>query len=435
MSETPKKKVPKAKRPFFGRMLDKVPVIGGARRVTGWFRRHKGIVYLGLAVAVIFIVRPFLTILAELFKILRPLVQVLFDNPVGRLVFYNLLAIVLLYWVWRKARAGILRALGLRAMRHFLDGMHRMILGKWGAAISCFEKVYRISRWIRLEDAVPEHPDIAVDAQLKIAACELELGRPNEAKAWLLRIRPTEILTPHVRRAWAELRALSYESSDELETETVLKELEKTREGDRRNRRVLAALRDRLEATGDLKRTRTVARELVAASSGTDREAAERDLALLEFRLAHQALGAGDAKGLRRALKGQAGDVRSALLLGDLAAEEDDVRGALKAWSRAVSLPVFDRIARLLEEGKLSGDKERKLLMDQFPYAGTMLVLAEHYRKRGEFRKARSALEKVAETTGENFTLLHLYASCLSAEGDSERAAELYRRALSLSFQ
>ena len=73
--------------------------------------------------------------------------------------------------------------------------------------------------------------------------------------------------------------------------------------------------------------------------------------------------------------------------------------------------------------------------MDQFPYAGTLLVLAEYYRQRGEFRKARSALEKVAETTGENFTLLHLYASCLSGEGDSERAAELYRRALSLSFQ
>jgi tetratricopeptide (TPR) repeat protein len=425
----------KEKRSLLGRALDRVPVLGGARRVRGWFRRRKGLVYLALAVVVIFIVRPVLTILAEFLKFLRPLVQILFDNPVGRLVFYNLLAIVLLYWVWRKARAGILRAFGLRAMRHFLDGMHRMILGKWNAAMPCFEKVYRISRWIRLEDVVPEHPDIAVDAQLKIAACLLETGRPNEAKAWLLRIRPSEIVTPHVRRAWAELRALSYESSDELETETVLNELEKTREGDRRNRRVLAALRDRLEATGDLERTRTVARELVTASSGTDRESAERDLALIEFRLAHKALGAGDAKGLKRALKAQPGDVRSALLLGDLAVENDDVRGALKAWSRAVSLPVFDRIAALLEQGKLSGDKERKLLLDQFPYAGTLLVLAEYYRKRGEYRKARSALEKVAETTGENFTLLHLYASCLSGEGDSDRAAELYRRALSLSFQ
>ena len=110
------------------------------------------------------------------------------------------------------------------------------------------------------------------------------------------------------------------------------------------------------------------------------------------------------------------------------------MRGALKAWSRAVSLPVFERIARLLETGKLAGDREMELLLAHFPCAGTLLTLAEHHHKRGEFRKARNALDKVMESTGENIMVLRLYAACLEGEGFTDQAAELYRRALSLSF-
>ena len=135
-----------------------------------------------------------------------------------------------------------------------------------------------------------------------------------------------------------------------------------------------------------------------------------------------------------KSLKARSGDVRSALMLGDLTAEDNNVTGALKAWSRAVSLPVFDRIAGLLDSGKLSGDKEREFLLKHFPYAGTMIVLAEHQRKRGEFKKARAAIEKVIDAGGADFTVLRLYAACLEGEGDTEQAAELYRRALSMSL-
>jgi cytochrome c-type biogenesis protein CcmH/NrfG len=134
---------------------------------------------------------------------------------------------------------------------------------------------------------------------------------------------------------------------------------------------------------------------------------------------------------MKRALKATSKDPRSALLLGDLALEAGDVAGALKAWSQAVSLPVFERIEKLLDEGKLAGDKEKDLLLRNFPYAGTLLVLAEHHRKRGEFRKARAALDKVLATAGESLTVLRLYAACLEGEGDASAAAELYRRALS----
>ncbi|MHC4550679.1 MAG: tetratricopeptide repeat protein [Planctomycetota bacterium] len=422
------------KPPLSERVLNRIPIFGRMRRLRGWVRRHKGWVYLGIAVVVIFIVRPALMIVAALVSALRPVLTAIFDNPVGRFVFYNVLAILLLYWVWRKVRAGVLRVLGLRCMRAFLDGMTLMIHSRWQAALRQFEKVVWWGRWINLEDAVPEHRDIRADARIKIATCHLRLGRFNEAKSWLLRVREKEMLTDHVRRNHAELRALAYDSSDELEQETIVKELERTQSRDRSNRRVLAALRDRAEATGDLERTRSVGRLLVAASEGREKEEAERDLALVEFRLAHQALGEGDRKRMRRALKATAGDTRSALMLGDLALEEGDVRGALKAWSRAVSLPVFDRLARLLESGRLAGDREKDLLLRHFPYAGTLLVLAEHYRKRREYRKARAALEKVLASAGENITVLRLYASCLEGEGDTARAAELYRRALSASF-
>ena len=74
--------------------------------------------------------------------------------------------------------------------------------------------------------------------------------------------------------------------------------------------------------------------------------------------------------------------------------ELGDVRGALKAWSRAVSLPVFDRLEKLLGEGRLPTEKDRRMLLDYFPYSGTMLVLARYYERAGDARKARSAVEK-----------------------------------------
>jgi thioredoxin-like negative regulator of GroEL len=386
------------------RLLDKLPVFGTVRRARGWMRRNRLWIYLGLIVLLIYIVRPVLIMLAGLFDILKGPIRALLDNPVGSFIFYNLLAILLLYLVWRRVRSWVYRMFGLRAMRAFLDGMNAMILSNWGGAIPHFQKVYRIARWIRLEDAVPEHRDIAVDTSLKIAACNLRLGNANEAKSWLLRVRDKDILTDHVRRNHAELRALADDINDEL------------------------------EAGGDLARTHTVAKKLVATTEGPDREEAESHLALLEFRLAHKAVGEGNQREMRRALKARAGDVRAALLLGDQALKEGDLRGALKAWSRAVSLPVFDRIADLLESGKLKGDKERDMLLQFFPYAGTMIVLAEHQRRKGDFASARRAIEKVLETGAEDLTVLRLYAACLQGEGDSARAAELYRRALSSLF-
>jgi len=77
---------------------------------------------------------------------------------------------------------------------------------------------------------------------------------------------------------------------------------------------------------------------------------------LLEYRLAHKAVGDGRGKGAKplKALKARTTDPRSAVLLGDVALDSGDLRGAFKAWSRAVSLPVFDRIEKLLQEGRLA---------------------------------------------------------------------------------
>ena len=422
------------KEPFRNRVIDRLPFFGRVRRMKGWARRNRFWIYVALAILVIIIVRPLLSIIATVIAPLAPIIRAMVDNPVGRFVFYNVLAILLIWWIWRRVRERVVRVVGLRCMRAFLDGLNLMILDRWDAAIPQFSKVVRWSRWVRLEDAVPEHRDIAADARIKIATCHLRCNRPNEAKAWLLRVREGDMLTEHVRRNHAELRALAYDLNDEIEQETVLKELEKTHSRDKSNRRVLLAIRRSAESLGDLERARAVGRRLVAVSSGRDREEAERDLALLEFRRARQALGEGDRKRVQRALKATARDPRSALMLGDLALEAGDVKGALKAWSRSVSLPVFDRIATLLEDERLSGEKEREQLLKHFPFTGTLLVLAEHHRKRGEYRKARAALDKVGEAAGESFTLLRLYAACLQEEGEASRAADLYRRALSISL-
>lgn len=422
------------KRSRWDKFFDRIPVFGRMRRIKGWMRRKKGWVYFALILVILFIVKPVLTILAEVFKIFRPMISAIFDNPAGRFIFYNLLALLLLWWMWRKIRAGIFRVVGMRRMRNFLDGMNAMLMGHWRKAIPSFKEVVKTPRWIKLQDAVPEHRDIRVDSYIKIAMCHLRLGEANEAKNWLLRVREADMLTEHVRRNHAELRALSYDLNDELEGETVLRELSKTQDRDRGNRRVLLALRDRHEAAGNLDQAKTFAKKLAAVSVAAEKEQAEAHLALLEFRSAHKALGEGDKKTLMKSLKARSGDVRSALMLGDLALEDNNTAAALKAWSRAVSVPVFDRIAGLLESGKLSGDKERELLLKHFPYAGTMIVLAEHHRKKGEFGKAKAAIEKVLEAGGADITVLRLYAACLEGEGDTEQAAELYRRALSMSL-
>lgn len=422
------------KRSKKDRFLDRLPVFGRVRRIKGWVRRKKGWIYFALIIAILFIVKPVLTIVAEIFKIFRPMISAIFDNPAGRFIFYNVLALLLLWWLWRKIRVGIFRVVGMRKMRSFLDGMNAMLMGRWKAAIPNFQTVVKTPRWIKLQDAVPEHRDIRVDAYLKIAMCHLRLGQANEAKSWLLRVRERDMLTEHVRRNCAELRALSYDLNDELEAETILRELSKTQDRDRGNRRVLLALRDRHEAAGNLDRAKQFARKLVAVSVAAEKEQAEADLALLEFRSAHKALGEGDRKTMMKSLKARSGDVRSALMLGDLAVKDNNVPAALKAWGRAVSVPVFDRIAGLLESGRLSGDKERELLLKHFPYAGTMIVLAEHHRRQGEFKKARAAIEKVIDAGGADITVLRLYAACVEGDGDTAQAAELYRRALSMSL-
>jgi len=282
---------------------------------------------------------------------------------------------------------------------------------------------------------VPEHRDIRRDAMLKIALCHLERNRPNDAKAWLLRVREKDILSDHVRRNLGELRALSYDRSDEIEPETIVKELERAERKDARNRRVLQALADRLEAEGDLKRAASVTKRLVAASEGREKERAEEGLALLEYRLAHHAIDAGEsARSPLKALQARAHDPRSALLLGDLALEKGDLRAALRHWSRAVSLPVFDRIERLLDGGEFGTEKDRRVLLEYLPYSGTMLVLARHYSKQGDLRKARSAVERAMEAGGANLEALRIYADALKGEGDETAAAETYRRALAATF-
>jgi len=426
----------KPKRRVKDRLLDKVPVVGRARRVQGWIRRNKGWFYLALAIVVIFMVGPALRIVATFFSILAPMIRTLLDNPVGRVIFYTGVAIIVGWLLWRRTRQRVYRVYGLNAMRAFLDGMNLMILDRWDRAIPRFESVVRAPRWINLEDGVPEHRDIRVDAMLKIAFCHLRSHRPNEAKAWLLRVQEAAILSDHVRRNFNELRALSYDQSDEIEPETILKELEKADKKDARNRRVLEALRDRLEATGQLERAARVTKRLVASHAGIEKEQAQEQLALLEHRIAHRALSPGAGAGGKppRALKAHARDPRSAILIGDLALERDDLKGALRAWSRAVSLPVFDRIAKLLADGRLEGEKQRRMLLDLFPYAGTMLVLARHYQQKGEHRKAKAAVERAMEAGGANLEALRIYADALMHEGDDAAATEIYRRALSASF-
>ena len=173
---------------------------------------------------------------------------------------------------------------------------------------------------------MPEHRDIRVDAYLKIALCHLKLGNANEAKSWLLRVREKDMLSEHIRRNHAELRALSYDLNDELEAETVVRELEKTQVRDKSNRRVLLALRDRHEAAGNLDQARVIGKQ----AGRRRRSARKRNRPRPTWRCSSSGSrtrhwGAGDTKSTRKALKGRPGDVRAALLIGDLALDDGNV--------------------------------------------------------------------------------------------------------------
>ena len=74
------------------------------------------------------------------------------------------------------------------------------------------------------------------------------------------------------------------------------------------------------------------------------------------------------------------------------------------------------------------------MLLEYFPYSGTMIVLARHYARRGDYRKAKSAIERAIEAAGPNLEALRVYAQALEQEGDATGAAALYRQALASSF-
>jgi len=144
---------------------------------------------------------------------------------------------------------------------------------------------------------------------------------------------------------------------------------------------------------------------------------------LLDYRLAHkahEAVGDGRGKGAKplKALKARTADPRSAVRLGDVA---------------------LDRIEKLLADGRLDGEKERRMLLEYFPYSGTTNVLARRYARsysrNGEHRKAKTAVERAIEAAGPNLEALRIYAEALQHEGDTTGAVELYRQALSAPFQ
>ena len=57
------------KRSTKDKILDRLPIFGRVRRIKGWVRRKKGWIYFALIIAILFVVKPVLTIFAEIFKI------------------------------------------------------------------------------------------------------------------------------------------------------------------------------------------------------------------------------------------------------------------------------------------------------------------------------------------------------------------------------
>ena len=413
-------------------ILDPIPVLNWRRRIRRFFRRFRWWIFFFLFLLVVAILSPFLKVVVELLRggvaILKPLL----DNPVGRVVLVSVLLVGIALIVWWRFAARIRKLIGADALHKFLVGMEHIVMRRWRDAIRAFEGVVKRSRFVDIEQAVPAYPDLVHAARIKLADCHRCLGELDIALRWIERV-PVKSLPPDLGALAREVKARICDGNRGLLEETRRREVEQAVESDRENPRLLRLLRDRAEEAGRLGDAVRYQRQIAKATDAAGRAAERRALAVLLYRTGVEREEAGDLveaeKAYRAAIKAKGFDLPW-LRLGDLAWARGERRAAFEAWAQAPPYPALDRIAARLRRGELKGSTDLAEIVDRFPYAETLLVLARHFAEAGDAMRARNALTAIERLGLSGPAVDRLAAKLAKTAGDDEEAARRESRAL-----
>ncbi len=412
------------------------PVRGASVWGRGIWRRYRLVKWVIIALPILIILTllgPVFQIIAPLMKLLASLLSSLLQTTVGRFAILLVVGIVLTLAFYRKIKATGARLLGFYALRCFLTGMNQMAMGRYRSAIRQFRRVARVNRTIDLEQAVPVYPTVAAEAMIKLGLCYQAIGDQNRGMQWLERV-PKKDLAPSLRRLLGEARALLYDDNPELMEATVRRELTTALEGDPRNLRLLETMRERVTADGDPQAVIAVQERIVKVLRGESRDRAKRDLGVLFFRWGKQCFIEGRLDEARQHLKKSASLVPDfalpTVLLGDLEVQSHSVSEGVRLWAGQPSLPVLERLQLLLKNQDELDDERLASTLAEFPYIGTLVLLAQEFLERNDLRRAERTLAKLDELGYRNHHLTRLRAELALRRNESDSADRLYLEAL-----
>ncbi|MEN8150524.1 MAG: hypothetical protein ABFS86_11930 [Planctomycetota bacterium] len=403
------------------------------RNMPGFLRKFKLWIILGLVLLILLALGPWVGLLGQVLSGIGRVLEPVVNNPVGRFILVNAILILVVVLVYRRFKDRGRRLLGALALDRFLGGMLHLSSARYGRAAKQFERVVRMGRWLNLAEAVDAYPEILADARIKLALCYRELGEVEKAMKSLELLHARE-LSPAMKKDLAEAKAVVYSLSGELMDETIDREVDRALDLDPSNRRLLRLRRDRAARTGDLAAAVESQKRLVKAAAPAERGDERTFLAALHARHALRLVRNGKVDEARAEIaRSRASDpslVLPNLLAGDIAAERDGARAAVKEWARTPSVAALERVGRLLDEGKLEGEGDLEFLVAAFPRSGILLVLANHYLASGRVHKAKNCVLKYEQLGLGNVHSSRLMSEILRAEGDESGADRLAWRAL-----
>ncbi len=405
---------------------------------TKWYVRWA--VYALPVILVLGLLSGVLNFFSSLINFVSRVLAPAFATPTGRFVAFNLLILIIVIFTWKRAKKVICRLFGCVALKRFLGGISAMARDELPRAIRDFQKVTKIGKTIDLSLAVPEYPEILTAAHVKLGVCFQQLGDVKKSTYWI-ETAPMKDLPPALKKDRDACRALVYDENPELLPETVEKELKETLSRDGKNTGLLRALRERLRKAGNVEEAVRLQEKLVSSASPQDISSENRVLAVLLFVRGRELLAEGQGKKartiLRRAMEVGPDIPLPFLLLGDLEAEKGNIAKALSVWGQCPSLPALERLEKAMCGDREAGVKapaipheELLTIARQFPYVGTLTVVARYFFERGDFRRARNSLAKLLEIGVVDHRLLKLLGDVERAEGNEEGAQKRYLMAL-----
>ncbi len=361
-------------------------------------------------------------VIATIQTVLSPLLA----SPSGRLLLLNVVLFLVLGFALFILRVKV-RALrsGLVLRRHF-DGISFLLEEDRDKAKALLTKV------ATTRAPLPsEFPIIREDAKLKLVRLALEGDEVEGAMRWLLRIREAE-LPAEMLRSLYQLRAETHARQGQVLALTRETDLREALERFPDDLVLLRHLRTLVRARGDLDEVATIQERVFEAAFAKVRDK-ERQVFVTDLVAAGRAaLARGDldrARQLaRRAQELDADAAPPGILSGEVYLAHQDARAAIREWGKIASPAGLERIGRLLDERP--GLVEPRVLLEDCPVDGALLLVAREYARAGEARRAERATRLVAERVGLTARTAPVIAEVLERVGRPEEASRIYKEAV-----